>query len=76
MFTIKQGNTSKLYLKWFDHVEKKTLEALKEQDCKLLGEGKRNVVFSTKGTYIAVCEPKGVRILVGSNLSEKGFYSH
>jgi len=56
-------------LKWFDHVEKKTSEVfpdgVEEQN---LGEGIRNLVYSPRGTYIAVCERSGIRLLNANTL--------
>lgn len=63
-------------MKWFDHIEKKTDEALSEKEAKNLTEGTKSVLFSSRGTYVAVCEPKGVRLLVGNDLREKAFYNH
>lgn len=41
-----------------------------------MADSANNVVFSPKGTYIAICESEGVRVLGGTNFKEKGFYKH
>lgn len=64
MYTVLENNKLKLVLKWIDHIEKKVEEIVSIE----LAQGVKNVYFSAKGTYAAICEPHGVRVLGGNRL--------
>jgi uncharacterized protein with WD repeat len=76
IYTIKENNRENLIVKWFDHVERKTQDVKEGEWANKLADNTKNVAFSKKGTYIAICEPEGVRILAGDGLSQVGFYRH
>lgn len=76
IYSIKENNSENLVVKWFDHVERKVDGFIEGEWSNKLSDRTKNVVFSTKGSYLAVCEPEGVRILAGDNLVQIGFYRH
>ena len=70
-----ESGGDKVYLNWFDSMEKEARDALDGQPISAKSPVS-NVVFSQRGTYCAVCESEGVRVYVGQTLKEKAFFPH
>lgn len=79
MYRLSGSDSEKLYLKWFDHVEKKLEDAITNgsDDRTIdLKERIKGIYTSPRGSYVAICNSEGVRLFVGNDLKEKAFFPH
>jgi len=59
-----------LHLNWLDHLDKSSNSALSTESL-AVGQSVNKVVFSPKGSYLAVCCADGIHIYVGAMLRYK-----
>lgn len=75
-FAEKRTDGIKLNLSWFDYIEKNPEPALEEEYEKniTISPNASKLVWSPKGSYLAVCEVNGVTLYGGKNMKKKAFY--